>query len=46
MKINIEFTEEQVDAIQQFAEDGKFETVQDAIMAAIESAMTDTKREL
>ena len=43
MRINIEFSEEQVDKIQDFAEDGKYETVQDAIMAAIESAMKETK---
>lgn len=43
MRINIQFSEEEVDKIQQFAEDGGYETVQDAIMAAIESAMKDTK---
>ena len=42
MRINIEFSEEEVDKIQRFAEDGNYETVQDAIMAAIESAMTET----
>lgn len=43
MRITIEFSEEQVDKIQQFAEDGNYDMVQDAIMAAIESAMKETK---
>ena len=45
MRINIEFTEEQVDIIQQYAEAGGYDTVQDAIMAAIESGMTENKKE-